>query len=1080
MLKAESRLRTIISSVLLIFCVFLCTRFAKAQYTTASLGGTVVDASGAVIPESKVTAKSTGTGLTRSTASRADGSFLFPALPVGTYTLTVEKAGFSTYVQQGITLTVNEAASQRVVLKVGTVSQQVTVSANASMLNTHTATTGQLINQQEVVDLPLNGRTPESLLFLAPGTANTTNLYCVYNCQGGVYPSEQEAQINGAGPGNVNYEMDGAGHTDTYMNINLPFPNPDAVQEFSLQNGNMSAVYGNAADVVNIVTKSGTNQFHGDAFEFVRNGDLNARNFFAPVEDTLKRNQFGGTIGGPIKKDKLFFFGTYQGTRVVSAAAGEVHLVPTQAERNGDFSAISTQVVDPVTGLPFPNNQIPTSRFSAPAVAMLQHIPLPNGPNGQLTFLGPELVEHDDQWMAKGDYIRGKNQFSARYFFSNFNEPADIAAGERNLLAMDGCANAVRVQTLALSDTYSASPTLLFNTWFGWDQQVGGSRTGAAASFASYGISIAAPQVPQQDGLNVGGYFNFASGHFGDFNRGDKRFREVITKEKGAHEISLGGDIIRINQNISNTNTQGGSFNFTNAFSGNNLTDLFLGQATRFIQGGGQYQNYLGTVDNLFINDNWRVNQKLSFNLGVRWDPFWPYRELKDRIHCFVPGSKSTRYPNAPVGYIFGGDTGCPAGSGYYSNLNNIAPRLGFAYRLGHHTVLRGGAGIYYTIPETAQYSGIASTSPFAPRFNLSDVSFANPYASAGIVNPFPADFGGVVPGPSATFVVPFTIPNTYQTDYRIDRMGNWNFTLDHQFGSNWMASIAFVGNMGWNLGSDEEGEQQLNPGIYIPGASTEANLQSRRRYTDFTAINEFVSAYNSNYNALQLNVQKRFSHGLTVLANYTWAHQMDNYPPTNCVGTDPFDRDFDWGNSLDNIPNIFHLTEVWQVPHFARLHGVAGAVLNGWEVSSLTSWQNGFPFTIFSGVDNSFSGEFLDRADFTGTSLGQAVLGDRPHGQMVNEYFNTSVFGVNAIGTFGNAGKNLLEGPGFFDTDIGLIKNTRITERTSVQFRAEFFNLFNSVNLMQPGNTVGSGSFGHIFSAGSPRILQFALKFIF
>jgi hypothetical protein len=284
---------------------------------------------------------------------------------------------------------------------------------------------------------------------------------------------------------------------------------------------------------------------------------------------------------------------------------------------------------------------------------------------------------------------------------------------------------------------------------------------------------------------------------------------------------------------------------------------------------------------------------------------------------------------------------------------------------------------------------------------------------------------------------------------------------------------------------SNQDGEEDLNPSRYIPGQSSEANAQQRRLYANFSDVFLFASDKNSNFNALQLNLEKRFSRGLSVIANYAWSHQMDNFPPTNYLQTDPFDRNYDWGNSLNNVPNVFHLSEVWRVPHFNR-RGLAGGLMNGWEVTSVTAWQNGSPITIYSGVDNSFSSMYVDRADFTGTSLKQAVLGDRPHGQMVQEYFNTSLFTVNQIGTFGNSGKNNLVGPGFFETDLGVIKDTHVTEGTTVQFRAEFFNVFNNVNFSSGGvygslgATVGTPGFGQITGALSPRVLQFALKFLF
>ena len=371
------------SAIAISALLLLCASSGEAQFTNANLGGTVSDPSGAPLVGATVRAQNTDTGLQKNTVTDGAGTYSFVALPVGSYQITVEKEGFTKYVQTGITLVVNQSATVPVTLQLGSVNQQISVSADAQLVTTETGTVGQLVDQRRIIDLPLNGRQPQTLLFLAPGTVNETGKYCLVNCQGGVYPGQQDGNVGGGGPRSVNFQMDGAPHNDTYTNTNLPFPNPDAVQEFNLQSDNLSAQYGmGAGAVVNIITRSGTNSFHGSAFEFLRNGDLNARNFFAPTQDTLKRNQYGGAAGGPILKDKLFFFGTYQGTKIRSAAQGTVAFVPTAAERTGNFAGSGIVVHDPTTGAAYPNNQLPSNLLSAPAQYFLNSIPLPNGPNG--------------------------------------------------------------------------------------------------------------------------------------------------------------------------------------------------------------------------------------------------------------------------------------------------------------------------------------------------------------------------------------------------------------------------------------------------------------------------------------------------------------------------------------------------------------------------------------------------------------------------------------------------------------------------------------------------------------------------
>jgi hypothetical protein len=1082
MLSLKSRL----SGLPLLFLISVVPSLLLAQYTTATLSGVITDSSGRTVPAARVTIENTGTSLVRACTTEDDGAYLFPALPVGTYRLQVEKEGFASYSQEGILLNVNQTSTQSVSLRMGGVREQIKVVANAEMLPAETSNIAQLVDTQRIVDLPLNGRQAQSLLFLAPGTINTTLYYCGSSCQGGVYPNAQWGNISGGGPGNINYQLDGGDHNDHYINSNLPFPNPDAIQEFNVQTNNMSAEYGNAAVAVNIVTKSGTNQFHGDLFEFVRNGALNARNYFAQTPDTQKRHQFGAAAGGRIVRDKLFFFGAWQRTTIRTLTPTSIAFVPTAQERTGDFSDFSTTLIDPATNQPFPGNQIPVS---GPAQFFLQHIPLPNGPNGQLSFLGPSANQTDQQFMPKVDYINGKHHLSARYFYTKYTQPPDLGAGKANVLASDGNGVAVTVQTVAVNHTYSASPSLLFATWFGYDRSRGGSLSGAPFTFQDAGVNIVAPPgPPTMEGVNVNGFFYINPGHPAHFGRNHWQIREVVTLNHGHHELHFGGEIYHLGTPVENTFFQTGFFTFGSAVTGSNLADFILGEGTNFAQSGGIFYNYAGFEGSLFAQDNWRVNQKLVVNAGIRWDPYFPYTEKLNRIPCYRPGLHSRRYPNAPTGLIYAGDPGCPAGGTDGVNFQ-FAPRLGFAYRIHQSTVIRGGAGLYYTLPNTDQINGFSSVAPFAPFFNLTDTSFVDPYGTLGMPNPFPASFGGNgVPGSDATFTLPVTINGTFPTRYHLPTFGTWNLRIEQQLGSNWLLSFGYFGNRGYHLSSNAIGRRQLNPAIYIPGQSTEANTQARRIDPNFSGVYLYPTDLYSRYESFQANIEKRFSKGFSVLANYTWSKAQDDAGPV----VNPFDiHNFGWGNSTTDLPNVFHLSAIWVVPH-APIKGWKSQIINGWEITGIHSWQNGFRFTVYSGLDNSFSGVGSDRADFTGSNISQAILGDRSHSQMVNQYFNTSLFTVNAIGTYGNSPRNVLANPGLFNIDMAAIKYFPINERMKFQFRAEFFNLLNNVNFTVPGlgsanpnqsaagNIVGTGNFGKLTVAADPRILQFALKFIF
>ena len=1058
----------------------LCSSPADAQYTTASFGGTVVDSNNAVLPQSQVLVRNLATGFTQSTTTDQNGAFLFPRLPVGSYELRVEQTGFSTYVQTGINLTVDQAATQTVVMQIGQISEQLTVQADAELVGTRNGTLGQTVDQTRVVELPLNGRMAQSLVFLAAGTVDLGRNGCRICGHGGVYPGEQTAGVNGAGMAQVNYQLDGAGHNDTYLNVNVPFPNPDAVQEFNLQASNFTAEYGNAAGgIVNIVTRSGTNDIRGSAFEFLRDGALNARNFFAPSKDTLKRNQFGGSVGGPIQKEKLFYFGTYQGTRIRSKAAGRVAFVPTAAERAGDFSSLSRQLVDPVTRQPLSNNQIPPDRISPAAKYFLKWIPLPNRGGRELNFVGTEQIETENQFMTKVDYNGGGHQLSGRYFFTDYDRPAVIPAD--NILAASSAGNAVRVQNVAVNHTVSLRPTMLLNSTFGFNRQRGGSLSSGPFGYPDAGVRIAsaaasALKAPPEIVMSVTGAFSINTNHLGDFDRGDFTIRENLTALYGPHELHVGGEVVRLSNHITNTFRMDGNFTFNGSLSGDGLADFLLGRASTFVQGGGEFKDLKGTRWGFFAQDNWRVNQRLTVNLGVRWDPYFPYYDRQGRVVCFEPGAKSRRYPNAPAGMLYGGtdhDPGCPVG-GSDANVWNIAPRIGFAHRLTEdgRTSLRGGFGHFYTPIQASAFNPFTNIAPFAPGFSFDGVSFEDPFGSAGVRNPFPEQYGPRVPGPEATFVTPTELRAVFARDFRTPLLAAWNVSLERQVAAEWVFRVAYVGNHGKYFFGAAENSREINPAIYIPGASTVANTQARRPYADYSRIGLYESTNVSKYNSMQLNAEKRFGKGLAIVTSYTYSRKLDDYGWTT-----PNDRRFDYGLSREDVPHNFKFSNVWQAPRVGA-GGVMGQIVSGWMLNTIVTWQSGFPFTIASGRDNSFTGINRDRADFLG---GNAALGsNRPHGEVVASYFDTSKFAPNAIGTFGSSGKNMVRGPNYFNTDLALLKVTTVANSVSLQLRAELFNIFNTVNFNAPNSNVSSAQFGRITSALDPRILQFGVKLLF
>jgi hypothetical protein len=548
----------------LLFAGTLCgVHPAHAQETTASLRGAVTDSTGARVPGATVTLTAVATGAKSTTTTDASGFYAFPQLSVGNYQLQVQMGGFEKFVQTGVELAVGQSGLANVALKIGSTSDEVRVSGNVPLVDTATATDNQLIGQQQAVELPLNGRDSQDLLNLAAGTVNMARYVSPVNGQGGLYPDEATYAVNGSFRDTVNYQMDGVDHNDTYLNTSLPFPNPDAIQEFALQSANFSAEYGNAAGgIVNIVTKSGSNQFHGSAFEFYRDAYFNAKNWFSHLPNQLHRNQFGGAVGGPIMRDKLFFFATYQGTKNRSSNSSVTTYVPTAQERMGDFTDLPTtgscavaSLIDPVTKAKLTqtstvdNRKFSASELDPSAQALLKYIPLPNPTAADgtcvtaLHYQGLATVYDDEQTMGKLDYTRGRHQFSGHYFYSHLNEPAETSSA--NVLASQTTGNLLTVQTVSARHLFTKSPTLLFDTSFGWASQTGGSLSAAPFSLPSLGVKVAAPNPPEI-ALSVTNGFSISTNHFGIFNRDSWTYREDVTKILGRHELHIGGEALRL------------------------------------------------------------------------------------------------------------------------------------------------------------------------------------------------------------------------------------------------------------------------------------------------------------------------------------------------------------------------------------------------------------------------------------------------------------------------------------------------------------------------------------------------------
>ncbi|HZT29588.1 MAG TPA: carboxypeptidase regulatory-like domain-containing protein [Bryobacteraceae bacterium] len=1058
---------------LLLPSLFVCMTAVYAADPTGKIAGTVLDPSGAAVVDAKITATAVATGLTRTASSGGDGGYVFPLLPVGIYNVSVVASGFRTFEQKGVEVRTDQSVTVPIVLQIGAASESVTVEANAQLVETRSGTLSEVVGQQRIIELPLNGRNAAALVLLSPGTVDTT----AGNARGSgdtqqtaTYPGAQSISSNGARADNVNYNLDGGSNQDHYTNVNNPFPNPDAVEEFSVQTNSYSAEYGRGAGgIVNVVTKSGTNELHGSAFEFLRNGDLNARNFFANNHDFLKRNQYGGSLGGPIKKDRLFFFGTYQGTILRNVSLGNTATVLTNAQRNGDFSSLSKQLVDPVTKQPIPGNIIPASRIDPVTAKLLPYIPTSPRSDAFINYDRP-VDDTENQFMGRVDYNLSKQRFYGRYLYSGYTR--DPVVGKPDLVA-SARGFTDRDQSVSVSHTYNFSPSLLNSAIFSYNRINGTIISGAPFSWTDLGIPIASSTPPELT-LSVAGYFSVGTGHPGEFNRQNFHFTDSVHWIRGGHEIAIGGDIMKMQVDLINTYRQNANYRFRGAgYSGDPRADFMLGWADRFIQGGGEYAARRGTLGSLFIQDNYRVTPSLVLNLGLRWDPFHPYSDTLGRTECYRPGLTSQRFPNAPLGYLYEGDPGCPSG-GSQPAYWNFAPRVGFAYNAGgkSNTTIRGGWGMFYQPPFVEAYNNMVDSAPWSPQVQRFGVPFDDPYKGYP-QNPFPAQYAPFVPPSSVQFIKPPSLAVSYTPDWRPARTMAWNLTVERQLHTDLLVRLGYAGGKGTHLGYNSD----VNAPMSAPNATAD-NEQDRRPNQNFQEVVQDISGGNSIYNSLQVSMEKRFSHGFTVNANYTFAKAIDQVSYlTDLCGVNvinPYNVGAYRAVSDFNVPHRFVLNYLWQLP--SPSHGVARALFGGWQTTGIWSWQSGFPLLFTSNDDRSLTAVGNDLADV----VGQPSLTSGSRGQKIAQWFTTSAFASAKLGTFGNVGRNILSGPGTFNIDFAAHKVFTLKERWKLQYRAEFFNVLNHTLLNNPDTGVPDGNFGRITSARDPRIIQMALKLIF
>ena len=1049
----------------------------QAQTTTGGLTGVIKDSDGAVVPGATVKATATATGTELLAVSDESGQYVLRGLPVGGYKVQVELSGFQTVQVEGVVVRVNEEVRLDVALKVGSVTESVTVSGISTTVDTTSSTLKTVVDQKRIEELPLNGRNPTQLMTLVAGVIPNPRADVT---SGATYPGASGITANGARANSTNYIMDGGSNNDHYSNASNPMPNPDALQEFSVQTNSFSAQYGrNAGAIVNAVTRSGTNNFRGLAFGYLRDSSMNATNFFTPgVDDGLNRKQFGGTFGGPIVKNKTFFFGSYQGTLQEQRPADRMALVPTAAQRQGNFAGYSRVLRDPLTGQPFPGNIIPANRIDPTAALILaQHLPLPNPNAGDsantLRYSAPNDSD-DNQFLLRMDHTFSNNhRIYGRYWLSKASVPEYLDSS--NVLT-SSFGRTWDNQIISANDTWVISPSLVNNLVVTYNRTYNDNFQVQSPSYADIGIPGVYNDANPQWFFNVGGWFGINTGDTNQFNRDEYQVVNTLRWSKGRHEIASGVDYSYGKGDIVNNFRGNGRYTFNNAapFTGDALADFLLGKFQSFEQGVGEYKNTRFHYLAAFVEDTWRVNTRLTVTAGLRWDPSTPYTDVNGHLAGYRPGQESQVYVNAPVGMLYPGDAGFPDG-GYDNNWGLFAPRAGFAYDVtgDGKTSLRAGYGLFYDKPNTITTNSAANQGPFGTVVRL-DGNAANSMRNtwAGSSNPFPID-PFTVPSDVA-FVLPFNA-FSYSEDMRPGKMHSWHVTGEREIFPTWMLRVAYAGSRGDGLviGVDR------NPAIYSEGATTATTNQRRPLFPNYGSINSIEPLGKSTYHSLQLTLDKRLSGGLSLLSNYTLSKSMDNTGANKQNGTtavNPFDLTYDWGPADADRRHRWVTSLLWEIP--GQFDNAAlNAVLADWNLTGIYTLMSGQPFTVGSGVDNARVGNTSQFADRIGDP---ELSSDRPTSERIAQWFNTSAFTVNALGTFGNSGRNSLRGPDYQTLDLGLHKTFSFSDRVRTQFRLEAFNALNHANFNIPEGNRSSGNFGRITSAQDPRILQLALRFWF
>ena len=1087
----------------LILLLTSTTLFAQA---TAQLGGRVTDESGAVLPGVTVTVTQTDTGLTRDVVTDEAGSYVIPNLPTGPYRLEASLQGFRTYSQTGIVLQVGATPTINVVLAVGNLAETVSVVGEAPLVDVKSAGISDVVENERILELPLQARQVTDLIVLA-GAAVQTATADSRSMQGGV-----SIAVAGGLSFGVAYLLDGAMHNNPQNNANLPLPFPDALQEFSVATSGLSAQNGmHSAASVNAVTKSGTNNFHGNGFEFLRDHRFNATNPFAAIgpdgkrlDDGLKRNQFGGTLGGPIVRDKLFFFGGYQGTVTTQRPAANKAFVPTAAMMAGDFTAFASPACNAGRQVtlrpPFANNAINPALFSPAAVNLAKRLPTTTDPCGEVTYVTTN-DSTEGQSVVRVDYqLTPNHSLFGRYMATYHDEPAPYSRS-KNVLTTGTPGLDNLAQSLAAGDTRIYGHNVVNAIRFAFNRTAIHRGTPPFFDGSDLGSKVISYK-PGEMVLSVTSGFNISAGTAttGIFMTNASQLGDDLTLVRGNHQLGIGGSLAYWKMDFLTHARSGGNWIINGQATGLGLADFLVGRLASLEQGGPAVLPmdmwYLG----LYAQDTWRLTSRTTINWGLRWEPYFGQNVRNDAIYNFNMENyrknvKSQVFVNAPAGLLYPRDEGFPGGqTGLHKQWLNFSPRIGWAWDVkgNGRTAIRSSYGISYDFPTAERHNINASAPPFGNRSLITDPpgGFDDPYGAIG-GNPHP-----IVTNRDTKFV-PFGAFGATDPDINSPRIQSWNVTVERELGRVWSVAASYLGSHSdrlWN-------QLQLNPAVFLgtgpcvlggvsyPVCSTTTNTDARRVLTLggenpaaaalIGNMDLHVSIGKQDYEGLKLSFRRRSANGITLNGNYTVSrcygdNTTGGFPQLAQGFQNPADPSMDRGRCDQDRTHLASFTVGYRTPDFSNV--ALRKVASDWRLSGILNARSGSWLTVTTGSDRTLNGQRFQEQRVN-------IVNDNPYGaKTLNNYLNPAAFAQPALGTFGNEERNSIRGPGYSAIDMALSRLIALGTQ-SVELRLEAFNVTNNINWGNPNTTLNAGTFGQIRAMATnaePRVLQFGVKYGF